>query len=1215
MRKVFTILSVWLCAASSLFAQTLLSERFEDTTVFPPQGWSVINDTQPGAVKHWEATTSALAGKGSVWCDAGTWLGDGEPVKEEWLITPELSLSDDSYKLEFKWKGATAASLDKKEYDFQVRVQKEGSEDWETIFSFLNQEDIENSGLLFPWPAWTVNTSVLDLSQFRGQKIKIAFVHCLLIGGLGKGNAIWLDDVLVERYEPITSPVVGGTDMFVFNPIYIGADAYSDPMVIRNDGKGILEVTGISGLEGTDFSTNLVPGEVSLKQLAEYEYNVIYTPTLTGSPTATMVVHTNGGDLTVQLAGSKNMLPVGYTYEGFEGETFPPVGWSLSASGDWTRANGGLCGLHSASSIFASNGTLTSPRLDLSDPSVEYFVEYGFMEVFESMSDDGGVPSNEMRVYFSSNGGATWARIDTTNMIFNEPTIYKKVLNGNGSDNCYVKWVYEMDPDASAESAEYSYIYLDNVVLPNYYGASSVPAVASEPSPATGKVNVFNENVVLSWRPAQFAKGYKLYVGKSNTDFSIVPGTDLGEATTYKLDLLDYATTYYWKVVPYNDKGEAAGVPVWTFTTIEDHSVSTFPYKESFEDSKANFPPLGWTSERDNYTRWDYSNYNAYEGSFVAMISGNGNNETGILQTATFHFPADEVMQISFYWGNAVPASLVKKAPAKEAAAEGADIIYFEIYADGQWTELKSLSVSDETRYWERERIVLSDYVGKDVRFRWRYYVKSGMSARGAALDNIIIEAAAVSSGKASLNITSWDAGTVNYKHSVSSGDKFILLNDGEQTMKIKEVKFNTENFTTSLNVGYELATRESVAFSVTFNAGETNAPVSDVMTISFENSDPVTMELSGLALDRYTRYFGFDEDEFASTSPNGFTTIDVDALATVEPVMIYYPNRGTAYAYIVMNQIEADWRNIYPRSGDQMLAAMVPSKEGYSSDDWLISEKMVARSDAKFYFYAKSYGSEDQFKYSNVTVWVSTTDNVKTSFVKTTLASVDVPHINNSNNENFTKFEVDLSAYSGQAIYVALQCVTPSDGFVTFFDDFFFEGFEFDVPGNQAPVFVTEAPSRAVVNEPFVYNFSVNDPDGDALTIKTVGLPKWISETIGATGGVLSGTPTEEGVYMFRIEASDGQLSAQQLIELNVNGSGIDGVDVNAIKVYPNPVVDYIRIEGEQIAEVSVFDASGKQLMQTADTTIDMTSLADGFYFVKVKTAAATYTVRIIKK
>ena len=57
MRKVFTILSVWLCAASSLFAQTLLSERFEDTTVFPPQGWSVINDTQPGALKHWAATT------------------------------------------------------------------------------------------------------------------------------------------------------------------------------------------------------------------------------------------------------------------------------------------------------------------------------------------------------------------------------------------------------------------------------------------------------------------------------------------------------------------------------------------------------------------------------------------------------------------------------------------------------------------------------------------------------------------------------------------------------------------------------------------------------------------------------------------------------------------------------------------------------------------------------------------------------------------------------------------------------------------------------------------------------------------------------------------------------------------------------------------------------------------------------------------------------
>ena len=94
-------------------------------------------------------------------------------------------------------------------------------------------------------------------------------------------------------------------------------------------------------------------------------------------------------------------------------------------------------------------------------------------------------------------------------------------------------------------------------------------------------------------------------------------------------------------------------------------------------------------------------------------------------------------------------------------------------------------------------------------------------------------------------------------------------------------------------------------------------------MTVTFDNAPAVTLPVSGNALGMYTRYFSFEDDEFGSVAPKGFTTVDADHKATVQPLMINYPNIGNAYAYIVINQQPepegADWRNIYPRSGDQL--------------------------------------------------------------------------------------------------------------------------------------------------------------------------------------------------------------------------------------------------------------------------------------------------------
>ena len=52
---------------------------------------------------------------------------------------------------------------------------------------------------------------------------------------------------------------------------------------------------------------------------------------------------------------------------------------------------------------------------------------------------------------------------------------------------------------------------------------------------------------------------------------------------------LDYGKTYYWRVIPRNSFGSAIGCPNWSFTTMADPSIATFPWTETFDG--ASFPP------------------------------------------------------------------------------------------------------------------------------------------------------------------------------------------------------------------------------------------------------------------------------------------------------------------------------------------------------------------------------------------------------------------------------------------------------------------------------------------------------------------------------------------------------------------------------------------------------------------------------------------------
>lgn len=548
------------------------------------------------------------------------------------------------------------------------------------------------------------------------------------------------------------------------------------------------------------------------------------------------------------------------------------------------------------------------------------------------------------------------------------------------------------------------------------------------------------------------------------------------------------------------------------------------------------------------------------------------------------------------------------------------DTLYFEIKADGDWTQLAYISAAQaEGQSWERQRIVLSDYRGKTVNFRWRYSTVDYMGS-GASLDKILIEEAPTA-GKAVINVTEWNAGDVNYKKSVTSGN-FNLLNDGEQAITITGVSFKHDNFTTSLHEGMALNSRESVDFNISFAAGETSALVDDELTLTFDNAPSVTLPVSGNALSMYTRYFNFENDEFGSTTPLGFTTIDADHKATVSPVMIDYPHIGTAYAYIVINQLPApdgaDWRNIYPRSGNQLLATMAASDES-EAIDWIISDQMTARDNARFRFYAKSYDGDDTYHpFAALTVLVSTTDNAESSFSPVSgFESVKVPYKNNSDSEtSWTEFDVDLSAYAGQPIYIAVRNNTPGQGFVTFFDDFYFENFEYVAGDNNAPYFTTVPDTKATVGKRWTYNYAVADPDGDPLTVTVQGKPFWITHTEGVNSGTLSGIPGYAEERIMKLSVSDGsKTTVQEIVLVITDGSGINQVDGASFKVYPNPVVSTLYWD-EPCDRVVVSDISGKQLLSAEEVeSLDVSALAPGIYWVTIQVSDKVYVTQIVKK
>lgn len=68
-------------------------------------------------------------------------------------------------------------------------------------------------------------------------------------------------------------------------------------------------------------------------------------------------------------------------------------------------------------------------------------------------------------------------------------------------------------------------------------------------------------------------------------------------------------------------------------------------------------------------------------------------------------------------------------------------------------------------------------------------------------------------------------------------------------------------------------------------------------------------------------------------------------------------------------------------------------------------------------------------------------------------------------------------------------------------------------------------------------------------------------------------------------------------------------------VAVYPNPVKDRLTVKAENLQSVEVYDLMGQRVLTTTTSTIDMGSLYQGIYFVRITADGKTVTKRIVKQ
>ena len=178
----------------------------------------------------------------------------------------------------------------------------------------------------------------------------------------------------------------------------------------------------------------------------------------------------------------------------------------------------------------------------------------------------------------------------------------------------------------------------------------------------------------------------------------------------------------------------------------------------------------------------------------------------------------------------------------------------------------------------------------------------------------------------------------------------------------------------------------------------------------------------------------------------------------------------------------------------------------------------------------------------------------------------------------------------------------------------------------NSAPTIsaATFSVANKAADGTLVGTITASDLDGDALTYTIKSGNTGDAFELGSIDGKLTVAKSGEvdytitPLFTLSIEVSDGALTATADITINVTPEDDTTLGINKKNnlFYPNPATDQIQININNFDKAVIFELSGKRVMLSKKTKIDISKLDKGIYLIKIQDQSGQiYKAKIIKE